>query len=109
MFIYLCRENLQPYIPHPIRNEELLFLIFDFTHSSKSIFINFLSKEKMHILTSGFETILGSSCLGLFSLMKQLYALEEHKTLKVAHTLKKASLNPNNLAKTSPQHAISAL
>ena len=104
MFIYLCRENLQPYIPHPTRNEELLFLIFDFKHNLKSIFNNFL-----HIPTSGFETILGSSCLGLFSLMKQLYALEEHKTLKVAHTLKKASLNLSNLAKTSPQHAISAL
>ena len=60
----------------------------------------------MHIPTSGFETVFGLSCLGLFSHIKQLYALEEHKTLKVAHTLKKASLNPSNLAKTSPQYDI---
>ena len=107
MFKELWGGTLQLCIPHPIRQEEILFLIFDFTHNFKNIFNNFLVKGRMHIPTSGFETILGSPCLGLFSHIKQLYHLEEHKTLKVAHTLKKVSLNPSNVAKTSPQHAIS--
>ena len=59
MFIDLYGRNLQPYIPHPTINEELLFLIFDFTHNLKNIFNNFLSKGRMHIPTSGFETVLG--------------------------------------------------
>ena len=79
MFIDLYGRNLQPYILHPTRNEKLLFLIFDFTHNLKNIFNNFLSKKRMHIATSGLETVLGSLCLGLFSHIKQLYALEEHK------------------------------
>lgn len=106
MFMNLCDGNLQPYIPHPTRSGELLFLIFDFTHNFKNIFNNPLSKGRMHIPTSGFESILGTPCLGLFGNIKQLYALEENKTLKVAHSLKKASLNPSNVAKTSPLHAI---
>ena len=36
-------------------------------------------------------------------------ALEEHKSLKVAHSLKKASLNSSNITKTSTQHALSKL
>ena len=81
MFIDLYGRNLHPYIPHPIRNEELLFLIFNFTQNLKNIFNKFFSKGRTHIPTSGFEIILGSSCLGLFSHITQLYALEEHKTL----------------------------
>ena len=47
------------------------------------------------------------SCKPNFAHLKKLYALEKHKSLKVAHALKKASLNPSNIAKTSPQHALS--
>ena len=36
---------------------------------------------KTHGKIYGFKTVVGSSCLGLFSHTKQLYALEEHKTL----------------------------
>ena len=102
----LCGGDLKPFIPHPTRHGELLFLIFDFTHNFKNIFNNFLSKGRMNIPTSNFESLLGSPCLGLYSNIKQLYALEEHKTLKIAHSLKKASLNPSNVAKTSPMHAL---
>ena len=102
----LCGGKLQPCIPHPTKEGELLFLLFDFTHNMKNIFNNFLSKGRMHISTVGFEAVLGSPCLGLFTHIKQLYALEEHKSLKVAHALKKASLNPSNVARTSPKHAL---
>ena len=36
----------------------------------------------MHISTSGFETVLGLSCLGLFSHIKQLYALKRAQNLE---------------------------
>ena len=36
-------------------------------------------------------------CLADFGHIKRLYALEEHKTLKIAFFLKKASLNPSNI------------
>jgi len=106
MFVDLCGGKLKPCISHPTKDGEFLFLIFDFTHNFKNIFNNFLSKNRMNVPTFGFETILDSPCLGLFADIKHLYALEEHKTLKIAHSLKKASLNPSNVAKTSPQHAI---
>ena len=106
LYMDLCGGMLKPYIAHPTRPGEQLFLIFDFTHYLKNIFINFVSKGHMHIPTNGFESLLGSPCLRLFSNIKHIYALEEHKSLKVAHSLKKSSLNPSNIAKTSPQHAI---
>ena len=56
-----------------------------------------------------YEAILGYPCLELFGDIKQLYALEENKSLKVARTLKKSSLNPIIVAKTSPQPAICKL
>jgi len=61
----------------------------------------------MNLPTSGFEEILGTSCVANFAHIKRLYALEEDKTLKVAHALKKCFLIPSNIVKTSPQHALS--
>jgi len=87
LFTELGGGKLKPFIPHPTRSGELLFLIFDFTHNFKNIFNNFLSKGRMNVPTDGFESVLGSPCFGLFNNIKQLYALEEHKTLKVAHAL----------------------
>lgn len=60
----------------------------------------------MHLPTNGFEHLLGDSCIAFFNHLKQLYALEEEKPLKIAHGLKKVSLNPSNLARISPMHAL---
>ena len=76
---------------HIQQDPENLFLTFDFTHTLMNISHNFFVKGRMHIPTFGFELILGSPCLGLFFHIKQLYHLEGHKTLKVAHTMKKIS------------------
>jgi len=43
----------------------------------------------------------------MFSHFKQLYALEESQTRKIAYALRKALLNPSNIGRTSPQHALS--
>ena len=60
----------------------------------------------MH-LSSGHESVLGDHCVAKFSHIKRLYQLEEYKTFKMAHTLKKSSLNPSSIAKTFSLHAFS--
>ena len=107
MLIDLCGGVLKPYVEHPTKPNEKLFLLFDFTHNFKNIFNNFISKHQFNIPTSGFENVLGDSCRANFAHIKRLYAIEEHKPLKIAHALKKASLNPSNVARTSPLHALS--
>ena len=61
----------------------------------------------MTLPTSSFENVLGESCRANFGHIKRLYAIEEHKALKVAHALKTVSLNPSNVSRTSPLHALS--
>ena len=41
--------------------------------------------------------------------VNQAYFLEEGKALKIAHNLKKVSLNPNCIVRMSSQHALSTL
>ena len=66
-----------------------------------------MTKDRINVPTNGYELILEEKCLASFSHIKRLYALEEGKGLKIAHSLKKASLNPSNIAPTSPLHALS--
>ena len=79
-YVELCGGKLSHSIPHPTRNDELLFLLFDFTHNLKNIFNAFINKSQMNVPTAGYEHILGKSCKASFAHVKQLYALEEHKT-----------------------------
>jgi len=103
----LCGGELTHSIAHPTRKTEQLFLLFDFTHNLKNIFNAFVNKDRMSVPTNGYEHIFGEKCLALFSHIKRLHALEEGKTLKIAHSLRKASLNPSSIARTSPLHALS--
>ena len=64
----------------------------------------------MHISKiPGDDGVFEEKCVAQFSHIKRLYATEEHKPLKVAYSLKKASLNPSNIARTSPHHALSKI
>ena len=53
--------------------------------------------------------ILGNKCIAQFAYLKHLYRIEEGKPLKVAHALKKVSLNPSSIAQTSLQHILGKL
>ena len=53
------------------------------------------------------QTLLLLIVLLTFRTVKVLFFKEEYFPLKVAHALKKSSLNPNNVARTSPSHALS--
>ena len=109
LYMDLCGgEELKTSISHPVRHGEQLYLLFDFTHNLKNIFNNFLTRKRVHFpKIDAAEHILGNQCTARFEHIKRLYALEEHKPLKIAYTLKKASLNPSNIARTSPLHALS--
>ena len=109
MFIELCGGCLQPCIDHPFSKDEKIFLLFDFTHNLKNVFNNWVNKSRMNLPTDGFEDIIGDTCIASFDHIKKLYAHEEDKALKVSFALKKISLNPNNIARTSPQHALSKI
>ena len=102
MYLHLCNGHLKPSIIHPTQPEEKLFLLFDATHN----FNNFNSRERFNIPTTSFEDVIGQCCIPSFTHIKHLYALEEHKTLKVAYALKKQSLNTNGISRTSPHHAL---
>ena len=52
----------------------------------------------MPIPTSGFKTALGSSCLGLFSHIKQLYTVEEHKLATKDMAILRQYCNPFSTA-----------
>ena len=103
-------SKLSTSIEHPWRNKERVFLLFDFTHNMKNIFNNSVTRKRYHLPkidnTDG-QLIFGEQCIAQLEHTKRLYALEEHKPLRIAFTLKKASLNPSNIARTSPQHTLS--
>ena len=106
LFFDLGQGELKHSIEHPTRPGERLFLLFDFTHNFKNIYNNFLNKQRFNIPTTGHEELLGNTCFPKFSHIKHLYSLEENKALKIAHVLKKDSLNPSSISRTSPKHAI---
>ena len=61
----------------------------------------------MNVPIAGCEYLLEKSSKASFVHAKQLNILEEHKTLKIGRTLKKASLYPSNIARVSSQHPLS--
>lgn len=69
----------------------------------------FINKDSMCLPTVGFEDLLGKTCNAYFVHIKHLYALQEAKTLKIAHKLNHSLLNPNSISRTSPRHALSEL
>lgn len=100
-------DCIKPCIDHPYIENEKMFLFFDFTHNLKNIFNNWLKKSKMNPVTAGFEDLLGEECVAHYSHVKQLYKLEEDRAVKVAFSLNANSLNPINISRTSPKHALS--
>ena len=55
----------------------------------------------------GDNSVFEKKCVAQFSHINRLYAIVKHKPIKVAYSLKKVSLNPSNIARTSPHHALS--
>ena len=86
---------------------ERIFLLFDPTHIVKNIYNNFLTKKvfKMPMLSP----ILSQNLTARFSDVKNVYDLERHKPLRIAHKLTKTVLNPKTIEKVNVKHAMSLL
>ncbi len=128
LYCKLCGGTLKPCIDHPFNPGHPLFLLFDTTHNMKNIYNNWVSKQLECInffsgialelsisqvnrdvfkMPDGYTDLIGGGSTAHFSHIKNLFFKEEHLPLKVAHKLKRISLNPNNIARTSPLHALS--
>ena len=68
-----------------------------------------MNKRLMLSPTLCHEYILGNNCIAQFAYLKHLYRIEEGKPLRIAHALKKVSLNPSSIAQTSLQHVLGKL
>ena len=73
-------------IDHPIRRNEKLFLLFDFTHNFKNIFNHFVNKKVMHPPCQGHHKILGSACSANFKHIIKLWKLWQSTSLSRLHT-----------------------
>ena len=84
-----------------------IFLLFDPTHIVKNIYNNFLTKKvfKMPMLSP----ILSQNLTAKFSDVKNVYDLERHKPLKIAHKLTETVLNPKTIEKVNVKLAMSLL
>ena len=91
-------------IQHPNQPQERLFLLFDTTHNMKNIFNNWVNK-RIFALPGGFQNLVNEGVVD-FQHIKDLFRIEEDCNLKIAHKLSLNSLNPNNIAHTSPVHSL---
>ena len=55
-------NNLTSSVAHPTKPNEILFLLFDFTHNMKNIFNNFVSRKVMHIPEIPDNNVFGGKC-----------------------------------------------
>ena len=88
-------------------SEGRIFLLFDPIHIVKNIYYNFLPKKvfKMPMLS----TILSQNLTAKFSDVKNVYDLERHKPLRIAHKLTETVLNPKTIEKVNVKLAMSLL
>jgi len=100
----LCNGTLQSSIPNPCDPDSPLYLTFDTTHNVKNIYNNFQSKK---VFVCPPFSPQSSSFTANFQHIEELYYLERDKSVKIAHKLRAASLNPTNLQRTSVKHSAS--
>ena len=106
---WICAKglyNLHFHIPLVTGNDYFCCLILPTT--SKIYSIIFLKKEWLSVPRTVVSNFSSTTCNPQFGHFRKLFALEEQKVLKVAHKLKKSSLNPSNIARASPQHALTS-
>jgi len=94
----LCEGELKTRIIDPVTRQPI-FLIFDPVHDLKNVYNNFQSRKLFECppMTSNLPT----GCTAQFQHIIDLYNLESVMSLKKAHRLTPAALQPKNIEKTS--------
>ena len=95
---FLCGGNLQTCIAGSVTGQPI-FLIFDPVHDLKNVYNNFQSRKAFECPTM--DGNLPEGCVTLFQHIVDLYNLESTMSLKKAHRLTPAALQPKSIEKTS--------
>jgi len=94
----LCGGNLTTHFIDPVTNLPV-FLIFDPVHDIKNVYNNFLSRKIFNC--PPFVGNLPNGCKAKFQDVVDLYNMEATMSLKKAHRLSPATLDPKSIEKTS--------
>jgi len=101
---HLCDGTLKTSITDTITGQPV-FLIFDPVHTLKNLYKNFQRREIFEC--PPMERNLPYGCSANFRHIAELYRIESTMSLKKAHRLTPATLNPRNIEKTSVKLAVS--
>ena len=92
----LCNGQLRVCIPHPYKENEWIYLLFDQVHVFKCIYNNFVNKK--HFICPNFN---GLKIDPYMQHIKELYKLELGKPVKYAYKLSDKVLHPMPIEKTN--------
>ena len=101
---YLCGGKLKTHFIEPTTGKPV-FLIFDPVHDLKNVYNNFQARKSF--ACPPMERDLPNGCQAEFQHIADLFRHEESMSLKKAHQLKLAALNPKSIEKTSTKLALS--
>ena len=96
----LCKGELKPCIPHPFKENSLIYLPFDSVHVFKCIYNNAVNKKKFNC--PPFD---GQKIEPDFFHIQELYNHELGRPLKYAHRLNDTVLHPMPIEKTKVELA----
>ena len=94
----LCDGELKTHVNDPVTGQPI-FLIFDPVHDLKNVYNNFQSRKLFECPTM--TSNLPTGCTAHFQHVIDLYNLESAMSLKKAHRLSSAALQPKSIEKTS--------
>ena len=100
----LCDGQLKTHITDPLTGQPI-FLIFDPVHDLKNVYNNFQSRKLFEC--PSMASNLPAGCTAHFQHVTDLYNLESTMSLKKAHRLTPAALQPKSIEKTSVKLATS--
>jgi len=100
----LCNGNLAPSILDPVIGHPV-FLLFDPVHTIKNVYNNFQSRKVFECPPMARN--LPTGCTADFSHVVDLFQHESTMSLKKAHRLTPATLQPRSIEKTSVKLAVS--
>ena len=101
---HLCDGTLKTSIIDSTTGQPI-FLLFDPVHTLKNVYNNFQRREVFEC--PPMERNLPSGCSANFAHVTELFNTESGMSLKKAHKITPASLNPRNIEKTSVKLAVS--
>jgi len=101
---HLCDGTLKTSITDATTGQPV-FLLFDPVHTLKNVYNNFQRREVFECPLM--ERNLPHGCTANFRHIAELYNMESTLSLKKAHKLGPATLNPRNIEKTSVKLAVS--